>query len=256
MKSIRKHMSYANVMSTIAVFFVMSGATAVAATQLAKNSVGSKQLKKNAVTSAKIKKNAVIGSKIKNGSITASKIKNGSITGDKLKISSLGTVPQAATISGYQRTGTIRLVATAGADESAARAAAPEAVFFSSGPFTIYAKCFSYNSRVQAETYIRTTEGGSIFDSDNDDLDGDPFLEPGTAEVDRQLIYDYVSSDNTSNLYAVHSSEFLAQAPSGHAVRGDLSVAVKRGTLPGGSQGVYGDGNVCLFTGEATQLNQ
>jgi hypothetical protein len=50
----RKRLSYANVMSSIAVFLVLGGA-AVAATQLPKNSVGSKQLKKNAVTSVKVK---------------------------------------------------------------------------------------------------------------------------------------------------------------------------------------------------------
>ena len=58
MKQLRKRLTYSNVMSSIAVFLVLGGATAFAA-GLAKNSVGSKQLKKNAVTSAKIKKNAV-----------------------------------------------------------------------------------------------------------------------------------------------------------------------------------------------------
>ena len=48
MKQIRKRLTYANVMSSIAVFLVIGGATAFAA-GLAKNSVGTKQLKKNAV---------------------------------------------------------------------------------------------------------------------------------------------------------------------------------------------------------------
>jgi hypothetical protein len=85
LKQIRKRLTYANVMSSIAVFLVLGGATAVAA-GLAKNSVGSKQLKKNAVTAAKIKKNAV----------TTSKIKNGAVTGAKVNLGSLGTVPSAA----------------------------------------------------------------------------------------------------------------------------------------------------------------
>jgi hypothetical protein len=84
-KQIRKRLTYANVMSSIAVFLVLGGATALAA-GLAKNSVGSKQLKKNAVTSAKIKNNAV----------TTSKIKNGAITGAKVNAGTLGTVPNAA----------------------------------------------------------------------------------------------------------------------------------------------------------------
>jgi hypothetical protein len=54
MKSVRKRLTYANVMSSIAVFLVVAGGSAFAATQLGKNTVGSKQLKKEAVTLAKI----------------------------------------------------------------------------------------------------------------------------------------------------------------------------------------------------------
>ncbi|HEU4598919.1 MAG TPA: hypothetical protein VFS26_04170, partial [Solirubrobacterales bacterium] len=60
MNTIRKRLTYANVMSSIAVFVVLGGA-AFAATQLPKNSVGTKQLKKN----------AVVSSKVKNGSLKA-----------------------------------------------------------------------------------------------------------------------------------------------------------------------------------------
>jgi hypothetical protein len=63
-KQIRKRFTYANVMSTLAVFLVLGGASALAASQLGKNSVGTKQLKKNAVTTAKIKKDAVTGAKV------------------------------------------------------------------------------------------------------------------------------------------------------------------------------------------------
>lgn len=63
MKQIRTRLTYANVMSSLAVFLVLGGATAVAV-GLAKNSVGTKQLKKNAVTAAKIKKGAVTLEKI------------------------------------------------------------------------------------------------------------------------------------------------------------------------------------------------
>ncbi len=74
MRHIRTRLTYANVMSSIAVFLVLGGA-AFAATQLPKNSVGTKQLKKNAVNSAKVK--------------------NNSLTGADIKLSSLGTVPSA-----------------------------------------------------------------------------------------------------------------------------------------------------------------
>ncbi len=52
MKQIRKRLTYANVMSSIAVFLVLGGATAFAAGKLGKNRVGTKQLKNNAVTGA------------------------------------------------------------------------------------------------------------------------------------------------------------------------------------------------------------
>src|ERR1700743_136061 len=54
MKSVRKRLTYANVMSSIAVFLLVAGGTAFAASQLGKESVGTKQLKKEAVSLAKI----------------------------------------------------------------------------------------------------------------------------------------------------------------------------------------------------------
>ncbi len=50
MRLIRKRLSYANVMATVAVFMVLGGG----AYALSKNSVGTKQLKNKAVTNAKI----------------------------------------------------------------------------------------------------------------------------------------------------------------------------------------------------------
>jgi hypothetical protein len=99
-KQIRKRLTYANVMSSIAVFLVIGGASAFAATQLGKNTVGTKQLKKNAVTAAKIKKNAVTAAKIKADAVTGAKIKagavseaklaDGAVTSGKLALSSVG----------------------------------------------------------------------------------------------------------------------------------------------------------------------
>jgi hypothetical protein len=85
MKRFSKHLSYANVISTIALFLVLAGGAAFAASHLGKNSVGSKQLKKNAVTTAKIKKEAVNGAKVKKDSLT----------GTQINEAKLGTVPSA-----------------------------------------------------------------------------------------------------------------------------------------------------------------
>ena len=94
MKKIRKRLTYANVMSSIAVFLVIGGATAFAA--LGKNTVGTKQLKNNAVTAAKIKNNAVTTNKIKKNAVNGSKVKDGSLTGADINLGALGTVPSAA----------------------------------------------------------------------------------------------------------------------------------------------------------------
>jgi hypothetical protein len=55
LKAIRNRLNYANVAATIALILSLGGATAFAATHLAKSSVGSAQLKRDAVTSAKVK---------------------------------------------------------------------------------------------------------------------------------------------------------------------------------------------------------
>jgi hypothetical protein len=80
-KQIRKRLTYANVMSSIAVFLILGGATAIAAKK-----IGTKQLKAGAVTTGKIKKNAV----------TTPKIKNNAVTGAKANEGTFGQVPSAA----------------------------------------------------------------------------------------------------------------------------------------------------------------
>ena len=101
MKQIRRHFTYANVMSSIAVFMILGGATAVAATkiganELKANSVKTGKIVKEAVTAGKIKKAAVTEGKIADGAVTTNKIANDAVTGDKVKESSLGEVPTAA----------------------------------------------------------------------------------------------------------------------------------------------------------------
>jgi hypothetical protein len=71
-------------MSSIAVFLVVAGGSALAAGGLGKNTVGSTQLKKNAVTSAKVKNNAITGGKIKNGAVSGSKIGGGAVGASNL----------------------------------------------------------------------------------------------------------------------------------------------------------------------------
>src|SRR6476646_3774607 len=87
MKRFKLRLSYANVISTLALFLALAGGAAFAAS-LGKNSVGSKQLKKNAVVTAKIKKEAVTGGKVKKDTLTGTQNNEGT----------LGAVPLANAI--------------------------------------------------------------------------------------------------------------------------------------------------------------
>lgn len=96
MKSVRRRLTYANVMSSIAVFLVVAGGSALAAGGLGKNTVGSPQLKKNAVTAAKVKNNAITAGKIANGAVSGSKIGGGAVDASKLAANSVGSPAIAA----------------------------------------------------------------------------------------------------------------------------------------------------------------
>jgi hypothetical protein len=78
-------LSYANVVSTLALFLVLSGGAAYAAHRyLTRKSVGAPQLKSNAVTTAKIKANAVTTRKIKRIAVSGDKIKEDAVSTEKL----------------------------------------------------------------------------------------------------------------------------------------------------------------------------
>jgi len=74
-RKLREHLSYANVVASIALFVALGGASYAAIT-LPRNSVGTKQIKKNAVNGRKVK--------------------NRSLTGADIRISKLPKVPRAA----------------------------------------------------------------------------------------------------------------------------------------------------------------
>lgn len=114
MTKIRTHLTYANLMSTLAVFLLLGGATAFAAKKNTKK-IGTTQIKASAVTTAKIKNAAVDTSKLKDGAVNGAKLADGSVsnakladgsvstskiagdavTGDKVNESSLSEVPSA-----------------------------------------------------------------------------------------------------------------------------------------------------------------
>lgn len=109
MQRTRKHLSFANVVSMVALFVALGGVS-YAAIALPSNSVGAKQIKKNAVTGKKIKKNAVTGAKIKDGSLLAKEFKAGQIpagprgaTGPTGPIGPVGATGAAGTAVAFAR---------------------------------------------------------------------------------------------------------------------------------------------------------
>jgi hypothetical protein len=88
MTAIRKHLSYANAMATLAVFVSLGGG-AYAALQIPPHSVGAVQLKRNAVTGAKVRNSSLTGADIRRGSLSGDDIKRHSLTGDDIKPGSL-----------------------------------------------------------------------------------------------------------------------------------------------------------------------
>jgi hypothetical protein len=126
MSAIRRHLTYANLVATLALLLALGTGGAYAAGKLAPKSVGEQQLRPGAVTAEKLRKNAIIAPKIKGGavkggklangavsepklaggavtnaklgddSVTTAKIASGAVTGSQVEESSLGQVPSAA----------------------------------------------------------------------------------------------------------------------------------------------------------------
>jgi hypothetical protein len=214
-KWIKEQFSPPMVIAMLALFVALGGS----AYAIGRNSVGTGQLKNNAVTTKKIRNNAVT----------------------------------AAKISGYERIRVKRVASVTGATFDAARTAARRIVLFRAGPFTIYGKCFrdEANDRNYVATYASTSRNGSIMYSDGDEFEGDPFLDRNTAETDREGHYINFDGATGSEFYGMHSTEISLMAPGGTALEARIPIAVKRGNLPGGN-GIYGNGHVCLFSGDMT----
>lgn len=247
MKPIRKRLTYANVMSSIAVFLLLGGGAAIAAKKaLPKKSVGTKQLKANAVTSAKIKKNA----------ITTAKIKNNAVNGAKVNEATLGTVPSASVANSLASLSSLKLTkvnsSASGPSFEAAASAASGVVLYDDSHFTVYGKCFidSSGPELYSVVYIATKQNGAIFDSDEDELSGEEpegYLNIGTPEDERELIEDG-TNENDADMQYEGDTEFGATAADGYTIQGVNQVAEKFGN-PAAGDGPYGPGNVCLFSG-------
>ncbi len=97
---VRRHFTYPNVMSTLAVFLVLAGGTALAAA-LPNDSVKSKTVKDNSLKSKDLKNDkAVTGDDVVDESLTGDDVADNSLTGTNIAEPTLGQVPDAAQLQG------------------------------------------------------------------------------------------------------------------------------------------------------------
>jgi hypothetical protein len=82
-KSFKKHLSVANVLS-VAALFVALGGSAYAAAKLGTGQVKAVNIAREAVTQQKLRANAVTSGKIANGQVNNRDLANGSVSGNKL----------------------------------------------------------------------------------------------------------------------------------------------------------------------------
>ena len=78
----RRRLTYANVVSTLALVVAVTGGGAAVAAGLAKNSVGSPQIKNGQVKAADLAGNAVTSAKVKDNSLTGADISEDTLTPD------------------------------------------------------------------------------------------------------------------------------------------------------------------------------
>jgi hypothetical protein len=89
--------TYANVMSTLAVFLVVAGGSAFAASTITANSIKSKAVVDNSLKSKDLKDDkAVAGVDVIDSSLTGTDVADNSLTGDDVDESTLGQIPEPA----------------------------------------------------------------------------------------------------------------------------------------------------------------
>jgi hypothetical protein len=86
---IRRHLTYANAMASIAVFIALGGGAYAAV------HVNGKNIKAHSIAGKKLKNNTIAGKKLKNNTIAGKKLKSNTLGGKQINESKLGTVPQA-----------------------------------------------------------------------------------------------------------------------------------------------------------------
>jgi hypothetical protein len=95
---LRSHLTYANVMATVAVFLVLGGGTAVALN--GSNTVFSDDIVNGQVQTQDLAAAAATNAKVANGAVNSAKVADNTLTGSDIVESSLGKVPNADKLDG------------------------------------------------------------------------------------------------------------------------------------------------------------
>lgn len=260
MRTPRIRLTYANVVSTLALFLALGGVS-YAAVKLPANSVGEKQIKKNAVTGKKIKKSTITGSKIKKSTITADKIKNGTLTGADINAGTLGKVPSAARADSAGSSDQVIAVSkrvaasAAGVSQDDSRQSSPEVPLASNGQVSVYGKCYVYSGTVYAELLEKTAADGALSSlySGYYYYGGSGYLNTSTLESQRSIGYATASANYASYLSQYYGVGTLF-GPDGNGLNFQFGVWAKQGNVATYGNGAFGPGNVCVFTGHGTRL--
>jgi hypothetical protein len=236
--------------------FVASGGTAVATTKL--------------IDGSDVARNSLPGDRIKPGSVGPERIKPESLTGAQIQEWTLGNVRRSITAdhAGYaDRAGhadstssvdslhplALKHVSpTAGTDADAGLAAAPPITLAKRGPLTIYGKCVldTTNDQVFAFVLARSTQDGAIAVGDAGAYTGDDQLLTNSGTTERQRTLELALADpNVGRLASWSNPDVQLLAPDGTQLGGQFYAGAKHGTIPGSTQGVWGNGDGCIFWG-------
>jgi hypothetical protein len=100
MRSVSKHLTYANVMSTLAVFLLLGGSAyasgLISGSRIENGSISGRKLKAGSVSNSKLRTYSVTNGKIKRATITGGRIASNTLTDREINMAKLGKIASAA----------------------------------------------------------------------------------------------------------------------------------------------------------------
>src|SRR2546429_7942048 len=152
MGRLRPRLSYANVVSTIALVFALGGGAVYAA-----GKIGSSEIAKNAIHSRQIKNRQVKRQDIAGGAINSGKVSNDSLKGKDIQEATLGEVPLASDARTVNQI-TERVIPAAQPDPTVANQV------ISQGGLVVLFSCSGGSATMQVHGSV-AGDSGSVFDS-------------------------------------------------------------------------------------------